>query len=81
MTRRLNELCNGKNKFGLEVAKRLYLMGKTQQWLAEQCNVSEEYISQIINGKSRPSVKVTERIAAVFEMDVRELRELVLRAS
>jgi DNA-binding XRE family transcriptional regulator len=81
MSRRLKELCNGKNKFGLEVVKRLYIMGKTQNWLAEQCGVSKQYISQIIYGRSKPSAKITERIAMVFEMDVQELRKLVLKAS
>lgn len=78
---RLNELCHGKNKFGLEVVKRLYIIGKSQNWLADQCGVSKQYISQIIYGKCRPSAKVTEQLAKIFEMDVQELRKLVLKAS
>lgn len=81
MSKRLKELCNGRNKFGLEVVKRLYIIGKSQTWLAEQCNVSKQYISQIIHGKSRPSAKVTERIAGLLEIDTQELRKLVLKAS
>jgi transcriptional regulator with XRE-family HTH domain len=81
MSHRLTEVCNGKNEFGIIVVKRLYVLGKTQQWLAQQCGVSKQYISQIIHGKSKPSAEVTERIAALFAMDVKELREKVLQAS
>lgn len=81
MSRRLKELCDGKNEFGLEVVKRLYIIGKNQKWLAEQCGVSKQYISQIVYGKSKPSAEITQRIADVFDMDVQKLRELVLKAS
>lgn len=81
MSRRLNEICDGKNLFGLEIVKRLYIIGKTQKWLAEQCGVSKQYISLIIYGKSKPSAEITQKIAEVFDMDVQKLRELVLKAS
>lgn len=81
MTRRLNEICTGKNKFGLKVVEELYIMGKNQSWLAEQCGVTKQYISQIINGRLKPSPIVTQKIAEVINMDVRELRRLVLKAS
>lgn len=81
MSRRLKELCNGKNEFGLEIVKRLYILGETQNWLAQQCGVSKQYISQIVYGRSKPSAEITQRIADIFSMDVQKLREMVLRAS
>jgi transcriptional regulator with XRE-family HTH domain len=77
----LNEICSGPNKFGLVVAEELYVLGKTQQWLAEQCGVSKQYISQIIKGLRKPSPEVTEKIANIINVDVRELRRFVLQAS
>ncbi|MCD5401181.1 helix-turn-helix transcriptional regulator [candidate division NPL-UPA2 bacterium] len=79
--KRLNEICEGKNDLGLEIVKRLYIMGKNQIWLAKECGVSKQYINQIINGKSRPSPKVTEKLAELFAMDVKLIRELVLQVS
>lgn len=84
MGKRLNELRYGKNKiclFGLEVIKRLYIMGRNQSWLAEQCGVSKQYISQIIYGKSKPSEKIIKQIAKVFKMDIQELRKLALKVT
>ncbi len=77
--RKLNEICKGKNEFGLVVAKKLYILGKEQKWLAVECGVSEAYISRIIHGKARPSAKITEKIAQLLDMDVYKLRELVLK--
>jgi len=81
MTRRLNELYKGKNQFGIEVAQKLYIKGKNQKWLAEQCGVTKGYISQIINGTCRPSPEITEKIAVIFEIDAEKLRAMVLIAS
>ncbi len=81
MMRRLNEISKGKNQFGLKVVEELYVFGKNQTWLAEQCGVSRQYISQIINGQFKPSPLMTQKIADVLNLDVYELRRLVLRAS
>ncbi len=81
MTKRLDGICKGKNRFGLILTQELYVLGKTQQWLAEQCGVTKQYISQIINGKRRPSPEVTDKIAEIINMDARKLRRYVLQAS
>lgn len=80
MGKKLNEICPGNNKLGREVVKRLFIIGKTQRWLAEGCGVTEAHMSQIINGKTRPSSKVSEKMAELLQMDVYKLRELVLKA-
>jgi len=77
----ITDLRKGRNKFGIMVAKELYIMGKTQTWLAEQCGVTKQYISQIVNGQRTPSPEVTEKIANIFNCDVRELRSLVLQSA
>jgi len=76
-----SEFHKGKNKFGLLVAEKLFIMGKNQSWLAEQCGVSKQYISQIILGKRRPSPEVTQKIADLMKINVEKLRKLVLQAS
>jgi transcriptional regulator with XRE-family HTH domain len=81
MMRRLNEISKGKNQFGLRVVEELYVLGKNQMWLSKQCGVSRQYISQIINGKGKPSPQLTQKIADVLGLNVFELRRLVLRAS
>jgi transcriptional regulator with XRE-family HTH domain len=81
MSDNVNRIYNIKNQFGLKVVEELYVIGKTQRWLAEQCCVTKQYISQIINGKARPSPDITKKIAQIFGLDVHELRRLVLKAS
>jgi len=76
--RLLNEVSKGKNMFGVEVVKKLYILGRSQLWLAEQCNCTKQHISQLIHGKRKPSLHITEKIAEVFDMKVEEVRKLVL---
>lgn len=76
----LKQFSEGTNKFGRVVAEELYVIGKNQNWLAKQCGVTKQYISQIINGKRRPSPSVTQKIAEIIDYDVKELRRLVLKS-
>lgn len=81
MSRMLNKIGKGKNKLGVEIVTQLYIMGKTQTWLAQQCNVSKQYISLVIHGKSKPSSEVSQKIAEVLNMDVKKIRKLALEVA
>ncbi len=72
------KMLNRRNKLGLEVSKKLYILGKNQKWLADQCGCSEVYISRIINGKARPSIEMSEKIAEALGMSAVEIRKMVL---
>ena len=76
--RLLNKISKGKNKLGVEIVTRLYILGKTQTWLAEQCGCTKQYISEVIHGKSKPSAEMTEKIANAMGMNVTEVRKLAL---
>lgn len=47
--------------------------GITGKALAEHVNVSEVWISQIINGRARPSDRLRAAIAGALELDERDL--------
>lgn len=81
MARRLSEAYRGKNQFGLKVSEELYICGKNQKWLAEQCGVTTGYISQLVLGHVLPSIEISEKIASVLNLDAKELRRLALKAS
>lgn len=81
MARQINKISKGRNEFGLKVAEELFVMGKTQGWLAEQLGVTKQYISQIINGQCRPSYEMTEKIAGLIGVEVTVLRRLALKVS
>lgn len=74
----LDVFCKGPNKFGQLVVKKLYILGKDQKWLAEECGVTRAYISMILRGTYKPSAGITEKIAQLLEVDVYKLREMVL---
>jgi DNA-binding XRE family transcriptional regulator len=78
MKRLLKDLRNKNNDFGIAIVTQLVIIGKNQQWLAKECNVSSKTISVAVNGKSIPSPKLSERIAQVLELDVTELRKKIL---
>lgn len=46
------------NSLGIIIIKKLYEMGKTQEWLAKQCEVTPTSISMIVNGKRKPSKRL-----------------------
>ena len=45
----------------------------SQAQLAKKCNVTQQFIQQIENGKRTPSLKVAERIAQALGVTVDEL--------
>lgn len=76
--RLLNEVSSGRNKLGIEIVKKLYILGKSQVWLAEQCECTRQYITEIIHGRSKPSADMAIKIAKALEMDVTDVRKLAL---
>lgn len=42
---------------------------KTQQKIADQCGISQNFYSWIENGERTPSVKVAKKIAEVLDFD------------
>jgi len=51
----------------------LVIQGQTQKWLAEQLGISTTAMTAICNNKSQPHLKDLKRIAAILEVDIREL--------
>ena len=45
------------------------LRNYSQEMLAEKCSLSSSYMSEIENGKKRPSVRTLERIAKALDAD------------
>ncbi|MEO9966936.1 MAG: helix-turn-helix transcriptional regulator [Reichenbachiella sp.] len=51
----------------------LVIQGKSQKWLAEQVGISTTAMTAICNNKSQPHLKDMKRMAAILEVDIREL--------
>lgn len=47
--------------------------GRTQTWLADRIGKSYVVVTNYCNNNSQPSIKVLREIAAVVDVDVREL--------
>jgi len=62
-----------KSPLGVEILKRLYIIGKSQNWLAKQVNVTPAHISLIIAGKVTPSQPVLKDIATALGLESSEL--------
>ena len=65
------------NNLGRVIIVRLYEMGKTQGWLAEQCNVTPTSISMIINGKRHPSKKLLYGISLNLKIPYEDVLSLI----
>lgn len=61
------------------VDRKLYIAGMTRADLASELKVSNNYLSYLLTGRTRPSIEVSNRMAEILEMDGREIRELVLK--
>ena len=66
---------NAQQLVGKNVAKYRKLKGLTQERLAQDADVTEEYISQIENQKRNPSVGLLERLCKVLGIDIVNLFE------
>ena len=51
----------------------LVIQGKTQIWLAQKLGKSTTSMTAICNNKSQPHLKDLKRIAAILDVDIREL--------
>lgn len=45
----------------------------TQKWLAEKLSVSPNTVYRICKNESQPSLKLLRKIAAILEIDIRDL--------
>ena len=61
------------------VDRRLYIMGMTREELARQMGISLSYLSTMVSGRYKPNIEMSENMAAILEMDGREIRELALK--
>ena len=55
------------------VKEVLVIQGKSQKWLAEQMGISTTAMTAICTNKSQPHLKDLKRMAAILEVDIREL--------
>jgi predicted transcriptional regulator len=55
-----------------EIRTRRVLQRMSQKELAERANVDRSYISQIENGKLKPSLSILERIAAALGCSLKD---------
>ncbi len=51
----------------------LVIQGKAQIWLAEQMGKTPTTIASICNNKTQPHLKDLKKIAALLDVDIREL--------
>ena len=51
----------------------LVIQGRTQLWLAQKLGKSATSVTAICNNKSQPHLKELKRIAAILDVDIREL--------
>lgn len=51
----------------------LVIKGKSQRWLAQQMGVSTTAMTAVCTNKSQPHLKDLKRMAAILEVDIREL--------
>ena len=61
------------------VDRKLYILGMTRAELAQHLRISNNYLSCMLVGRNRPTIDIANRMAAVLEMDGREIRELALK--
>lgn len=55
------------------IKKLLKGKGMTQKTLARKIGISVTYLSEIENGKSKPSLKLLARIAAALNVSINDL--------
>lgn len=68
-------------RFGQIVARQLCTMGKSQKWLAEQCNVTQAHISMVLSGKANPSNGLLYEIAQNLNIESNMLIDALFEAS
>ena len=51
----------------------LVIKGLSQKWLAEKMGKTQTAVTSMCNNKSQPHLKDLKRIAAILDVDIREL--------
>ena len=59
----------------LRIKELLKLKGLTSIWLASQIGITQPNMSNIVSGKSKPSLDTLERIATALDVPITELFE------
>ena len=62
-----------KQAIGARIRELRHKKGLTQEEFAELVNVAPRHISRIENGVNTPSIEALERIAKVFNLEVKDL--------
>jgi len=61
------------DKYMNRIKEVLKQQGRTQTWLAEKIGKSYVIVTNYCNNNAQPSIEVLRKIAAVLDVDVREL--------
>lgn len=69
---------DNKSSFGKLVVRHLFINGETQKSLAYKLNITEGALSQLLNGKSKPSAKRLYDISHILNIDISILTDSVL---
>ena len=59
------------------IKKRLKELGKNQDWLSRQIDVSRAAVSKYIQGEYTPDTKILERLYSVLEVPYKTLDDLL----
>jgi DNA-binding XRE family transcriptional regulator len=51
----------------------LFFQKRTQKWLADELGVSTTAMTAMCNNKTQPHLKDLKKIAAILDVDIREL--------
>lgn len=81
MSRSIANSCGSKPKFGKLVSVRLCVIGKSQKWLATQCNVTPSHISMVLAGKANPSNSLIFEMATALGVESGTLINALFEAS
>jgi len=58
---------------GLRIKDVLKEKGKTAVWLASEIGIAQPSMSNIVNGKTNPSLETLDKIASSLEVHITEL--------
>ena len=65
-------------RLGKAIKEKRELLGYSQDALAFELNVTQAYISLIEKGEKKPTVCTLNSLAAVLEIDIKELVDLMV---
>lgn len=56
----------------ISVYAKLKKLGKTQKWLSEQLDISEQYLSDILKGRRQPQKYITD-ICNLLDITIKDV--------